>query len=160
MDPIDMAIIWLRSQKTPNVSEAARKFEVNRSTLSKRFRGIQLSRKQFTSISKKHLTDTQEEEILAYINNLTQRGIPPTHPILENLVVEVLGAPIEVNWTHSFVARHHPRVQSKYLQPFDVKRIKADKKEYYFDFYELVSIQNLLLFIYKLLSKLQASFEI
>jgi ActR/RegA family two-component response regulator len=37
MKAIDEAIAFLRSYNTPNVSEAARRFSVDRSTLSKRF---------------------------------------------------------------------------------------------------------------------------
>ena len=142
MDPINEAIIWLDSQSAPNYSTAAKKFNVNRSTLSRRHRGITTSREQFTSNFKKNLTNAQEEQLLHYINALTHQGLPPTHQMLENLVVEVLQKPIGKNWTHNFVARHHDRIQSKFLRSIEIKRVKADNEEYFKDFYQLASIRN------------------
>jgi hypothetical protein len=66
MDTIAIAIIWLDGQSEPNYTEAAKKFGVNRTTLSRRHRGITTSRKQFTSTFKKNLTDAQEEQLLDY----------------------------------------------------------------------------------------------
>jgi transposase len=140
MDPIAMAIIWLDSQSEPNYTEAAKKFGVNRTTVSRRHRGITTSRKQFISTFKKNLTDAQEEQLLEYLNALTQQGLPPTHQMLENLVVEILKEPIGENWTRNFVGRHNDRITSKFLRTIDMKRIKADREELFNDFYQLASI--------------------
>jgi transposase-like protein len=43
MAPIDKAIAFLRSSNKPNISEAARRFGVERSVLSKHFRGKRVS---------------------------------------------------------------------------------------------------------------------
>jgi hypothetical protein len=43
MAPIDEAIAFLKSSTKPNISEAARIFQVERSVLSKRFRSIRAS---------------------------------------------------------------------------------------------------------------------
>jgi hypothetical protein len=43
MAPIDEAIAFLKSSNKPNISEAARIFQVEESVLSKRFRGTRAS---------------------------------------------------------------------------------------------------------------------
>ena len=152
MDPIKEAIIWLDSQSAPNYSAAAKKFNVNRSTLSRRHRGITMSKEQFTSTFKKNLTNAQEEQLLNYLNILTHQGLPPTHQMLENLVVEILQKPIGKNWTYNFVTRYHDRITSKFLRSIDINRVKADNKEYFNNFYQLASIRNPLFYYTNLLT--------
>jgi hypothetical protein len=60
--------------------------------------------------------------------------------MLENLVVEILKEPIGKNSTRNFVARHNDRITSKFLRTIEMKRIKADREEYFNDFYQLASI--------------------
>ena len=41
------------------------------------------------------LTNAQEPVLIQYINELSARGLHPTPQMLENLVVEIVGHPIE-----------------------------------------------------------------
>jgi hypothetical protein len=93
-EDIDKAINDLKSSKCATFTEAADKHNVHRSTLSRRYHKITVSRAENVSLNKKHLTNTMEEALLELINDLTIRGMPPTPQILENLVVELRGAPI------------------------------------------------------------------
>ncbi len=75
MASIEAALADLALQKSSNYTATAKKFNINRSTLSRRHRDITASvkeSKQTTSI----LSNQQEKELIRYINKLTERGIP------------------------------------------------------------------------------------
>jgi hypothetical protein len=55
-----LAMSELSKQTKPNIMEASKKYQVNRTTLSQRFKGIQQSRAQFLSKSQQCLTITVE----------------------------------------------------------------------------------------------------
>ena len=55
---IEAAIADLESQEHPNVSAAARKYNVARRTLAHRFKGETSLNREVTSYSQKQLTDT------------------------------------------------------------------------------------------------------
>ena len=58
-------------------TEIAKRFGVNRSTLSQRHRGRRASRAEgYQKLQLLHLH--QEQALIAYINRLTERGLPPT----------------------------------------------------------------------------------
>ena len=82
MASIDAALADLALQDSPNYTETARRFNVNRSTLSRRHRGVTVSIKegrQTTSI----LSNQQEKSLISYINQLTERGIPFTNAMIQ-----------------------------------------------------------------------------
>ena len=89
-EAIELAIADLDLQETPNFTATAKKYNISRSTLSRRYKGIQLSRDESASLYRKLLTTAQEEVILKDLNNLLERGMPLTLSILLNLVQEVV----------------------------------------------------------------------
>jgi hypothetical protein len=97
-----------------------------------------MSHQEAHSIYQKLLTDAQEKVILQRITTLTNRGIPPTPLILENLVVEFVKQPVGKNWVYRFCQRHGDRVDSKYLRNIDQTRQIADNSPHFGHFYETV----------------------
>ena len=74
MASIAAALADLALQESPNYTATAKKFNINRSTLSRRHRDITVSvkeSKQTTSI----LSNQQEKELIRYINKLIERDI-------------------------------------------------------------------------------------
>ncbi len=74
MTSIAAALAELALQESSNYTATAKKFNINRSTLSRRHRGITASvkeSKQTTSI----LSNQQEKELIRYINKLIERDI-------------------------------------------------------------------------------------
>ena len=134
------AITDLESQDRPNIAATARKYGVVRETLSKRFRGKTDTIQNATSYSRKQLTDTQEEVLIAYINKLNDRGFPPTPQILKNIAESVAHTTLGPNWTARFCRRHHTRLASVYLRTIDHKRKLADNSNHFQHFYDLVRI--------------------
>jgi hypothetical protein len=129
----------LESQKHPNFSKTANKWNVERTTLRRRFKGEQRSYQQFRSEAKQCLSEAQEEALVAQINKLTERGIPPTCRIAQNLAEEILGRAVGKNWHANFIRRHHGRLKSLYMRNIDNMRKKAEYEPSFRLFYELVS---------------------
>jgi hypothetical protein len=75
---IQAAIANLESQEALNYASTAKKWNIDRSTLSRRHRGKTGLNQDATSYSRKQLTDAQEETLIAYVNKLNNRGFPPT----------------------------------------------------------------------------------
>ena len=114
-EAIELALADLNSQKRPNYKATAEKYLIERTTLARRHRGIAVSRKQSVSLHKKKLTDVQEQELLKHINKLSDRGLPPTPKIVENLVYEITKEPIGPNWVDRFCERYKEEIKSIYL---------------------------------------------
>ena len=81
MAPIDDAIDYLRSQEVINYTATAKLFNIDRTTLSRRWRGV-TSLTATTTDYKSLLTKQQQQTLVAYINKLTLRGIPPTQAMV------------------------------------------------------------------------------
>ena len=94
---IQAAIDDLKSQDRTNVAATARKWGVARETLSKRFRGKTGPNQEATSYSRKQLTDTQEETLIAYVNKLNDRGFPPMPQILKNITESIAHTTLSPN---------------------------------------------------------------
>lgn len=111
----------------------------NPGALSRRIRGLTKSKKEANSFWHQCLTNEQEEILIARINNLTDRGMPPTSHIIKNLSEEIRGKPIGMNWVGQFVKRHEIRLKSLYLQNIDNLRAGAEYTSMFQLFFSIVS---------------------
>jgi AraC-like DNA-binding protein len=137
---IQAAIRDLESQERTNVAATARKHNVARRTLAHRFKGETGSNQEATSYSRKQLTDTQEETLIAYVNKLNDRGFPPTPQILKNIAESIAHTTLGPNWVARFCKRHRTRLASVYLRTIDHKRKIADNSQHFQHFFDLVRI--------------------
>ena len=135
---IELAIDQLNQQSKPNVSEIARKFGLVKSTLRRRYRGKTVSRHEINSEYKQRLNCIQEEALIAQINRLTDRGIPPTSQLVRNFAQEMIGDSVGKNWTGDFVKRHKDRLKSLYLRNIDSQRTRSEYLPVFQLFYDLV----------------------
>lgn len=132
---IQKAIDDLNSQETPNYAKTGRKFKIDRTTLMRRHKGISRTVQEAHSESLQLLTDEQEEVLIRHINNLSDRGLPPTPQILRNLVFEVVKKQPGKNWVATFCKRHQDKIKSLYLRAIDQTRQVADNSAYFKHFY-------------------------
>jgi hypothetical protein len=90
-DPVqlELALAECRRQLNPKFKTIAAKYQVDRSTLSRRFRGVQRSYIESRSESIQCLTLAQEEVLIGFINRLTDRALPPTSQIVKNVAEEL-----------------------------------------------------------------------
>ena len=91
---MEEAIEVLKSQETPKYAEVARQFNLSRHTLMRRFKGETLPRAEAVSIHLKALTTAQEHQLISHLNRLSDRGIPATVQITENIVSELVQRPV------------------------------------------------------------------
>jgi Tc5 transposase DNA-binding domain len=135
---IERAIAHLRAQKEPNIAATAREFAVARETLSKRFHRKTSSRAQVTATYHMKLSPAQEEVLVAHINKLSDRGLPPTPRIVRNLAKELSKSDVGVNWVSRFCARHKNELTSVYLRTIDHKRKIADNSHHFEHYFKIV----------------------
>ena len=72
---IEAAIADLESQKAPNYAATARKFYIDRKTLTRRYEGKTVSNSEAHSRNQKLLTNAQETVLIKHIRKLSNRGI-------------------------------------------------------------------------------------
>ena len=135
---IAAAIAAIRSGEIKDYSKAAAKFNVDCTTILKQICGLTKSRKDANSFWRQCLTNAEEETLIAHINKLTDRGMPLTSSIVQNLAEEIRGAKVGKNWTGQFIQRHKNRLKSLYLRNIDNLHVTADYALMFTLFFALV----------------------
>ena len=137
MAAINEAIAFLRSCDTPNISEAARKFKVDRSTLSRQFSGKSGS-KDKADKKQQLLTEKQELVLVNHITRLSEWCLPPTPAMVTLWASQICGKEPGKNWSTAFRARHKDVLDSRYLNAIDLARHKADSEPSYRQYFTVL----------------------
>jgi hypothetical protein len=137
MAPIDEAIAFLRSSSKPNISEAARMFEVERSVLSKHFHGKRVSIAKANE-TKQLLTNKQELVLVNKIQKLCDWCLPPTPAIVTLWASHIYGKEPGKNWSADFKAGYKDILDCRYLNTIDLARHKTDSKASYSRYFTIV----------------------
>jgi hypothetical protein len=124
MLPIDGAIVFPNGQDVSGVSEAARKPNVNRSTLYHKFQRQSGSRHQAAQ-RKRFLSIRQEKTIVKHIIKLYERGSLPAPCTIASIAGQVARKQPGKNWTSRFVRRWSAELDSRYLNTLGVSRHKT-----------------------------------
>ena len=141
-DRIDAAIAELDNSKVVNYAATARKYNIDRTTLSKRHRGKTRSRAEFLSDELQLLTTAEEAALCAYMEALSKRGLHLTPAMTKTIAEERVRHEISKNWIYGFLERNSEDLTSIYLHDFDRKRHLADSVVNISQFYEIVSNFN------------------
>ena len=137
---ISAAIADLKTQIKPNYDATAKKFNIKRDTLRRRFKGQTVPNSTARLESQGLLDIAQEQALIERINTLSARGLPPTPKIVRNLVQELTGGPIGDHWVTRFTKRHDDKLASIYLDSIDYSRRVADNSRHFSHYFMLVSI--------------------
>jgi hypothetical protein len=137
MKAIDEAIVFLCSCDTPNVSEAARRFSIDRSTLSKRFSGKTGSKVKANEM-KQLLTKKQELVLVNHISRLCEWCLPPTPAMVTTWAWNLCGEEPGKNWSQAFRARYEDILNCRYLNTLDLSRHKADSQASYEQYFAIL----------------------
>jgi hypothetical protein len=130
------AISDLNSQEGPNFSSTAKKHNIDRTTLMRRFKHQTVWIQEANSRNLKLLTDEQEEVLIKRILKLSTRGFYLTSQMLRNLAEEIVKHPVSERWSRRFRKRHENQLSSIYLRNIDRVRQVADNSahfQHYFD---------------------------
>ena len=139
MASIEAALADLALQDSSNYTATAKKFNINRSTLSRRHRdktAFVKKSKQTTSI----LSNQQEKELIRYINKLIERDIPSFNVMIRVFAYNISEKQSGKNWSYEFVQRHSDILQSKFLQGADLERKKVNNAYQYQLYFDLVNV--------------------
>lgn len=139
MDPIEEAIADLKLQKRPNIARTAEKYELNRSTLSRRYNGKTVSSEQSVEV-KSLLNYQQQKALINEINRLSGLGTPPTVAMVRTFAQELSGKEPGKRWGYRFVKDHQDDLVSVYLKGFDLARKNADSWHELRRYFELVRL--------------------
>ena len=142
---IEAALAALAFQDPPNYSATAEEYNVNRSTLSRRHRGITRSvdtHREYISL----LSNEQQTALVNHINTLSEAGIPPTPAMVRVFAWEISQNWPGNNWVARFVHDHRDTLRSAYLSGFDMKRKRADNFWLIKKYFETVSCFHISLF--------------
>ena len=140
------ALAEIESSSAPNLTEIAKKYKLDRSTLSRRAAGKTVSRAEFQSQVHQCLTNAQERVLINQINRLTDRGIPPTSQMVKNFVQEMIGRDVGKNWVSEFCKWYQSELKSLYLRHIDNTRVKNEYPPLYQYFFDLVECFFVLLY--------------
>ena len=137
---IAKAIVDLKTQTTPRYTATAKKYEISRETLRKRFLGQTVSRMEAHLDSQGHLNLSQEKALVDRINTLSLRGLPPTPENVRNLASELCGEVVGEHWVPRFVKRHQNQLTSVYMKGIDFARRIADHPRHFEHYFNLVRV--------------------
>ena len=137
MQAIELALEDLSLQEVPNYTETAKKFGVNRSTLSRRYRGKTASRDEYRE-QKSLLNNEQTKVLINEINRLSALGTPATPAMVRVFASNLAGIWPGVNWVNRFEQSHKHEIASVYLKGFDIARKKSDSWVELRKYYDLV----------------------
>lgn len=138
MDSIDAALQELKLQDKPNISATAKAYNIDRSTLSRRFNGVAQS-KTIQAENSRFLTPKQERDLVQYISTLTERGTCPTPAMVATFARDIAGKEPGRSWSHRFCKRHQDILSSGYLSNIDQNRKNADTERWYRFYFDLIS---------------------
>ena len=137
IDAAIAAINALRPGEPFTYTNIAKRFGVPRSTLSQRHRGCYTSRAE--GYQKQQLLHPQQEQaLIAYINRLTDRGLPPTQPMIRNFASQIAKTEVGVHWVSRFVQRYPDQLTSRWAKGLDNCRHKADSRSKYSLYFSLL----------------------
>jgi transposase-like protein len=88
MGSIEEALDDLRSQEKPNILQTAKKHNVHRTTLSRRWNNVTRSKRAGYN-TQRLLTTAQSNLLINYINNFTERALPPTNAMVRNFAAYI-----------------------------------------------------------------------
>jgi hypothetical protein len=110
---------------------------VSRSTVSRRDRGITIPRAEADQQQRK-LDAQQERELCAYIEELTERRLPPTRQMIQNFASEIAQERVGDTWVQDFLHRHTEELLYKWTTAMDKVRHAADNSDKYEAYFDLL----------------------
>ncbi|KAH5363543.1 hypothetical protein HBI48_081690 [Parastagonospora nodorum] len=140
MDPIQAAIEDIESREPGErftYTEVAAKYNIDRTTLSRRYRGIQAAVGTQPPNGRK-LSPPQESELILYIKKLTRQGLPPTREMIRNFASSIAKKEVSERWVSRFISRNKNKLISKRTSAMDRTRHQADSYIKYQAYFNLL----------------------
>jgi hypothetical protein len=133
MAPIDDALAAIEAQGSEEklmYQRIADQYGVNRSTLARRHKRVQVSQEVKQS-SQQKLTPQQEAELVKYVEELTARWIPPTREVIRTFASAVAKEPVSESCVTRFINKYTIDLVSLYSTRMNTDRHNADSYSKY-----------------------------
>ncbi|EED15788.1 pogo transposable element, putative [Talaromyces stipitatus ATCC 10500] len=121
-----LAISDLQNGRIQRVAQAARIYEIPRTTLQDRLNGIQ--QRSLVRANSHKLTQYEEESLVKWVLDLDRRGLPPRHSLVREMANYILsqhGKPqVGKNWITKLIKRR-PEIDSKFARKYNYERAKC-----------------------------------
>ena len=134
-----LALQALKNDESLSVLAAAKAYNVNRMTLTRRRAG-RPARRDATPKSKK-LTQSEEEAIVQYVLELDTRSFPPRLRGVEDMANQLLrvrdAPPVGKLWAHNFVRRKED-LRTRWTRRYDYQRAKCEDPKVVSEWFALV----------------------
>ncbi|EED14100.1 pogo transposable element, putative [Talaromyces stipitatus ATCC 10500] len=122
-----LAISDLQNGRIQRVAQAARIYEIPRTTLQDRLNGIQ--QRSLVRANSHKLTQYEEESLVKWVLDLDRRGLPPRHSLVREMANYILsqhGKPqVGKNWITKLIKRR-PEIDSKFARKYNYERAKCE----------------------------------
>jgi hypothetical protein len=117
--------------------QIASKYGCNRTTLARRHEGVTVSCSDKAQ-NQRALHPQQEQELLQYIKQLTERGLPPTRAMIRRFGSYVAKRELGKGWVDRYIQRYNVHLVSRWATGMDRLRHKADSQSKYSLYFELL----------------------
>jgi hypothetical protein len=122
-----LAISDLKNKKIPNINRAAAIYNIPRTTLRYRLKGIQ-QKAEICPASIK-LSPNEEESLVKWILDLAKRGLPPRPSLVRQMADHLLSKDgnqqVGKNWVYKLVNRR-PELKSRFSRRYNYERAKCE----------------------------------
>ncbi|KAF1364640.1 hypothetical protein EJ07DRAFT_97400 [Lizonia empirigonia] len=135
-------IAQLSPSKKIQYTQIAEKYGVERSTLSRRHRGVTRSR-DATDEDRQNLNPQQEKDLVKYIEQLNKQRLPPTRDMIQNFASGVAQKRVSDSWVTRFINKYSDQLTSQWNSAMDSLRHNADSAEKYRLYFELLQWKSL-----------------
>jgi hypothetical protein len=122
----------------PSICSIAKKHGVDRTTLSRQWKGIQRSSWQYHEDVMK-ISPLQEVELVKHIQDLTRRRLQPTRSMISNYAEAVAGVEVLPSWITRFLNRHNTSITNRWTTAMDSVRHAANLYEKYNCYFNLLN---------------------
>ena len=139
-----LAISSLRKKEITNIREAARLYDVPRTTLQRRLNGsTNRAEKQANGLK---LTKEEEESLVQWILSMDQHGAAPRLSHIQDMANILLSnrglsniQPIGQNWVYKFIKRHD-QLKTKFSRRYNYQRAKCEDPKLIKEWFDHVQI--------------------
>ncbi|KAF2832717.1 hypothetical protein CC86DRAFT_425334 [Ophiobolus disseminans] len=140
MSPIEAALAAIASLEPGesfSYKQVAQQYGCNRTTLARRHQGVS-SLCSTKAADQQALYPQQEQELLQYINRLTERGLPPTRAMIRRFGSDIAKRELRKNWVDRYIKRHKVNLISRWATRIDRARHHADSISKYTLYFSLL----------------------
>jgi hypothetical protein len=140
MAPIDNAIAAIKCLgpgEHSSYHKVAKEFNIQHSTLRRRYQGL-CALRAGEAQNRQKLSPQQELQLVQYIEDSTEQGLPPTRAMIQNFGGDVAGKACSDAWVFRFLLRNKYLLTSRWTSGMDCNCHKADSKDKYEAYLDLL----------------------